>query len=313
MLFFLGIVVAQGSEAIQSIEPIKTVLSGGANPIEITKTIGTFDGINNVLPVMVELKYLGRYTIDIGVIEYVENNKILNCSGYKIINTLNEIYDDANISTHSVDLNPSSIEFNIHNLYPKNRVRFNYSIDISHRNDFQTYTTARFYSEDGYPDSDYSFRMSTSPVFDVTVNIKEIEVPIGKPIELAYNIMYLGPADVDIVNATFDSTDTYELEAPFTKFAVRKGDNLTIPVIVAYPSEGKYRLPRIYINGKNFYFEKTIAVISNYNVFSAYMAVVFSSVVSIMALLPGVIALIPFFKKQRPPIKQRIKKKRKWL
>jgi hypothetical protein len=312
LLVLLEVIAAQGSDTFQNIEPQKIILAGGTNPIEIKKTIGVFDGINNVLPVTVELKYLGRYPIDIGVIEYVENNKIINCSGYKVISSLLEIYEDTNLSTHSIDLKPYSIQFSIHNLYPKNRVRFTYYIDTEQRNDFLTQTTVRFYSDDGYPDSDYRFKMSTSPSFEVTLDAKDLEVPTMAYVYLIYNIKYLGPAEIDSFNVTFDSSDPdmYMDVYPHAllKLCTTREESLTIERRVKYLNEGKYRLPGIMINNKNYAFNKTITVTSRYHVFWAYWAVIFSSLVSIIALLPGLKVLVPLFKKQKLIIRQRIRK-----
>jgi hypothetical protein len=314
LLFLLGIVVPQGSEAIQSIEPIKTVVAGGANPIEITKTIGTFDGINNTLTVLVDLKYLGRYPVDIGYIDYSEDSNIINCSGYKIISKIINIYNDSIVPTNQVNLEPSSIQFYIHNLYPKERVRFSYTINTEHRTDFLTYTTIRFYSEDGYPDSDYIFKISTMPAFSVVVKTNELEALINKAVELTYDIQYLGPANVGVINVSFDSSSAYIFSNHDIRIKVSKGEISHIPITIIYKNEGIYRLPGININGIHYNDNRTITITNaSTNMYYAVLPY-WAALVSILTLVPGVVALISFFerrKKQETIIKQRIKKK--WL
>lgn len=310
LLFFLGIVVAQDSEiVIQSIEPIKTVLAGGENPIEIKRTIGTFDGINNTLPIIVELKYLGKYPVYIEFIDYLGDIRIINCSGYKIIKKMEDIYNDSKVSTHPVFITPYSIEFSIHNLRPKERVRFSYVIDTSYRNDFLTKTTIRFFSEDGYPDSDYVFKISTMPVFSVNIETKELQALPNKPIYLTYYIKYLGPADADFFNASIDSSDAYILSTQNYHMKIKKGEVIFIHTSIKYKNEGIYSLPGININGINYHFNETITIIdvptSTYYALLPYWA----GLVSIMTLVPAIVAIHSLFKKKNPLIKQRIKKK----
>lgn len=312
MLIFLWIAIAQSSEVlVQSIEPI-TVLAGEKNPIQIKKTIGTFDGINNTLPIMIELKYLGRYSVDIGYIEDLGDTAIINCSGYKLIKKLENIYNDSKIIQHPIDIKPSSVQFYIHNLHPKERVRFSYVVNTTRRNDFLINTTIRFYSEDGYPDVDYIFKVSTMPVFDVVILAKELEAQINKPVYLRYEIQYLGPANAEIFNASIDSSSSfYSSYNQSQQMKIRKGETILIDTYLKYKYEGVYILPAININEAHFNFNKTVTIINDSpDVSKVYYALLpyWAGLISIMTLMPGMLALITFWKNRQPIRKQRIKK-----
>jgi hypothetical protein len=275
-------------------------------PLSITKRIinprknGYY--VNKPIYVLVQVTCLGGRNVD-EVLIWEHTDKNLTITSYKKFFRSSVINETINperylYKNYSYDIDNNIIYIPIKQMYSRESVVYEYSVEPTEPGIYDSYTVVRIPSD--YPIySDYSVPLEIEaveeiPDFQVALDARELELEIGEKLPLKYIIKFQGGSSANPCeyNVSLSESEKYSLpKLSFPNELFDQHNNTVINSEIYYFEEGTYSLPIINISGQLYKFDEKVKVINWWRKYIVDPGLAFVTLLLVYAtLVPPVIA-----------------------
>lgn len=251
------------------------------------------------LNIITYVKNIGKDTLkDVKIIEFVDSNLELLVIPENDLESFKnaEIYKNNSFSIHRDILKPGQI------------FSYQYDIKLINIGDFTLDTSVESYRHHEIDHHMHIRVLPNDPIFLVEAKLKDYEIIIDDPIEIIYNIKYLGGSN-DPYNCTinFDPSGDYTMQF-INNHSFKANQENEVRLNILYLKPGLYSLPALSIVESqtkiinSFNFPITIKVVTW---FEKYIYLIIVIITSILALIAGIIGVHSSKKSEREWLNQR--------